>query len=973
MKPNRTCRDVGAKLTSYLAGELPPDEADAVRRHLEVCRPCRASAEDLAATLDLLRDALAGGVPADATLEPQRLERVRATRPPPAILLWFADHGPALARAASVLALVGVAASAMLWANRPLRRAATRGGLAVAELKVSMVDKDDTLEFPAAPDPAPALAVPRMAAKTPARAETPHDEATDAPRAADGFKVDALFASRKPQSDRLDQRRLEMKGERDEAALAVAQTPPADAWGASREEPAAEIAALGLGTDRSEARRPSTTAAPAAPARIAVPEATAPVLVMKGLYAGRSASGRGPAGGATGSATQPASTSMSAPGMPQEPHGMDLDVVGGKVATRRGDAMEEAESAARATTGESLRRGLEHEGHGGGGGGGWQAGEWADDRRSIDGKAGAGFGDIALKTPGARPLREGDVADESIRLRASAVEKAGERAKVESEDKSFLVSRLQAAKDGNRLTVDGDDESKHEAKPDLAADLDGRLGERGAEAAVPGAEAQPKPSAPHPALPAAPTKPVPEEIPTDPIFEPAGVNPFVETATNAFSTFAIDVDTASYAIARRYIVEGRRPPPEAVRTEEFVNAFDYDDAPPASGVFAIHVEAAPSPFRPSLTLLKIGVKARRIGRDEGRAATLTLVVDTSGSMDTPDRLGRIRASLRKLVEHLDPADTVALVAFANQARLALEPTPAARRDEILAAIDGLTASGSTHLEGGLRLGYETAARGFRPGASNRVLLFSDGVANLGAAEAGEILKAVETFRRQGLYASVFGFGTGAYNDVLLERLADRGDGQYVFIDSDAEAERVLVGEMAATLHTVARDAKIQVEFDPARVARFRQIGYENRRLEREQFRDDAVDAGEVGSGQSVTALYELQLAPAPERGRSTAPPPLATVRVRYRDVETGRIEEIEQPVTAAHVRGAFEEASARFGLAAGVAEFAEMLRGSPYAAGTDPRELADALRRAAAALPLDGQAAEAARLAQASAAWFERR
>jgi Ca-activated chloride channel family protein len=452
-----------------------------------------------------------------------------------------------------------------------------------------------------------------------------------------------------------------------------------------------------------------------------------------------------------------------------------------------------------------------------------------------------------------------------------------------------------------------------------------------------------------------------EPTPVAPTFKPAGFNPVVEAAENAFSTFSIDVDTASYTMARRSILEGRRPEPESVRTEEFVNAFDYDYAPPSKGAFAIHVDGAASPFRKSMDVLRIGIKGRRIGRDQHVPSNLTLVIDTSGSMQTDDRIGLIRRSLRMLVDQLDPEDRVAVVQFGSKAALRLEPTPAAQKDEILRVIDSLETVGSTQLEGGLKLGYEVAARAFRSGASNRVILMSDGVANLGATESAGILSTVEAHRKQGVRLTVLGFGTGAYNDAMLESLADKGDGAYTFIDSEEEAKRVLVDNLAATLHVIASDVKIQVEFNPRRVQRWRQLGYENRALTKEQFRDDTVDAGEVGSGQSVTALYDVQL-------DGSASEWIGTVRVRYRDVETGRVEEIERRITARDFTRDFAAASPRFRLAAGVAELAELLRLSPHTF-SQGRDLADALgvlRPVALELSIDPQVQELVRLAQAA-------
>ncbi|NLG36266.1 MAG: VWA domain-containing protein, partial [Lentisphaerae bacterium] len=379
-----------------------------------------------------------------------------------------------------------------------------------------------------------------------------------------------------------------------------------------------------------------------------------------------------------------------------------------------------------------------------------------------------------------------------------------------------------------------------------------------------------------PAPPSAPEKP------QESTFQPAGFNPFVEAAKNPFSTFAIDVDTASYTLTRHFLLQDRLPPPEAVRTEEFVNFFDYHYPAPVSTPFAVHAECAPAPFGPGLQLLRIGVKARHLGREENRPAMLMFLIDTSGSMSAPDRLDLVKQSLRLLVDKLAPEDRMAIVQYDSHARLVLDYTRAADKARILMTIDGLQTSGSTNLEEGMRLAYELARRAFQPGASNRVLLLSDGAANLGSASAEEILAVVADSRRQGIFCSVFGVGRGGYNDAMLETLANKGDGAYTFLDTLDEAKRVFVDDLAATLNTVASDVKIQVEFNPARVQVWRQLGYENRKLNKEDFRNDAVDAGEVGSGQSVTALYELSLVP-------NSKGPLGTVRVRCRDLRTGRI------------------------------------------------------------------------------------
>ncbi len=442
------------------------------------------------------------------------------------------------------------------------------------------------------------------------------------------------------------------------------------------------------------------------------------------------------------------------------------------------------------------------------------------------------------------------------------------------------------------------------------------------------------------------------------IVEPAVFNPYVLAAENAFSTFSIDVDTASYGLARKRLLEGGLPEVESVRTEEFINSFDYDYRPPAgSQTFAVHTEMAPSPFRMGMDVLKVGIKGRRIGRDDHRGAVLTLVIDTSGSMATPERLGLVKQSLALLIDQLNPADEVAIVQFGGEARLVQEHTPASEKAALLAAIDGLQSSGPTQFDKGLELGYRLAKSGFKAGDSNRIMILSDGVANLGELDPEAILEQVAEQRKKGIYLSVLGFGAGTYDDDMLEQLANKGDGMYAYIDTLDEARHLLVDQLAATLHVIASDVKIQVEFNPARVVRYRQIGYENRQLTKEQFRDDTVDAGEVGSGQSVTALYDVELNPdGPEDE------PIATVYVRYRRADNGAVEEISSRVADRIRRNRFEDAGLRFQLAVCTAEFAERLRRSPYAEGTETVEISHRLHPVSLELDLDKQVQELMRL-----------
>ncbi len=447
-------------------------------------------------------------------------------------------------------------------------------------------------------------------------------------------------------------------------------------------------------------------------------------------------------------------------------------------------------------------------------------------------------------------------------------------------------------------------------------------------------------------------------------FKAAGVNPYVTTRLNAFSTFSIDVDTASYELARRYMQAGLLPPAESVRTEEFVNAFDYGYSAPRERTFRVYADGAPSPFGHGQQMLRIGVKGRRLGREEQRPAVLTFLVDASGSMDRPDRIGLVKRSLRMLMTQLSEVDRVAIVQYGSEPRLMLEHTLAGERDLIGPALDAIQCAGSTDLEAGLQMAYRVAAENFVSGAENRVLLLSDGVATMGEADADTLLASVSRYREQGITCSVYGFGVGNYDDVMLETLANKGDGVYTYVGSEDDAKRVFVDELGATLNTIAKDVKIQVEYNPLQVSRYRQLGYENRQLRKQDFRDDTVDAGEVGSGQSVTALYELEMvASAPAEGWQSdsgwcEADVVAIVRVRYRRVSDGSMQEDEYNVRASDMAPSFEQASVRYRLAVAIAEFSELLRGSPHAAGGSHQAVGAVLRSVAAELHLDGRVQE---------------
>ncbi len=480
---------------------------------------------------------------------------------------------------------------------------------------------------------------------------------------------------------------------------------------------------------------------------------------------------------------------------------------------------------------------------------------------------------------------------------------------------------------------------------------------------VPVAPAPATGAVPAPAQPNAPARPpvVPTTggtaLPNDEAFDSMffrnyGVNPFVAADEDPLSTFAVDVDAASYTVTRRYLQLGELPPADAVRTEEFVNFFPQGYPRFTNDDFRIVTDGAPSPFGRGYQLLRIGLKGREIDDRNRKPARLTFVIDVSGSMQREDRLELVKRALRLLVDQLRADDEVGIVVYGTTGRVLLEPLamggaparvgrvsrpmPGARsgawggRERLLAAIDALQPEGSTNAAEGLRLGYEMARRALRPDAINRIVLCSDGVANVGVTGPESILAQVRKDADRGIHLTTIGFGMGNYNDVLMEQLADHGDGNHYYVDEIGEARRVFVENLTGTLQTIAKDAKVQVEFDSTRVLRYRLLGFENRDVADRDFRNDKVDAGEIGAGHEVTALYEVKLAPGVTSGT------FATVRLRWaRPEHEGAgapvVREIEQRVDVGSLARRFEDASAHFRLDAAVAEFAEILKGSYWA------------------------------------------
>lgn len=421
---------------------------------------------------------------------------------------------------------------------------------------------------------------------------------------------------------------------------------------------------------------------------------------------------------------------------------------------------------------------------------------------------------------------------------------------------------------------------------------------------------------------------LPAPTPIDMTFQNYGVNPYIDTREDHLSTFAMDVDTASYSVARSYVEDGNLPPAEAVRVEEFVNYFNMGYPTPPDVAFGIYADGAPSPFQADGThILRIGIQGYEVPEWERKAASLIFVIDVSGSMDMENRLGLVKRSLTLLVDRLRADDTVGIVIYGSEARTVLYPTRGSDRSTILAAINSLRPEGSTNAEAGLRMGYQMAMQYYRPDTSNRIILCSDGVANVGATGPGAILEEVRGYVAEGVYLTTVGFGMGNFNDVLMEQLANDGNGNYAYVDDIDEAQKLFVEDLTSTLQVIARDARVQVDFNSDVVSYYRLIGYENRAIADEDFRNDYVDAGEIGAGHSVTALYAVMFRPGVQ-GR------IATVQMRWEDPDTYEVIEINGNFNTWDLAASFEQADPRYQLAVLVAQYAELLRRSPWAQGS---------------------------------------
>ncbi|UCC44308.1 MAG: von Willebrand factor type A domain-containing protein [Candidatus Zixiibacteriota bacterium] len=434
--------------------------------------------------------------------------------------------------------------------------------------------------------------------------------------------------------------------------------------------------------------------------------------------------------------------------------------------------------------------------------------------------------------------------------------------------------------------------------------------------------------------------------PSDMFFQDYGTNDFIQTSMDRYSTFAIDVDDAAYSVVRQYLREGNLPPRDAVRVEEFVNRFDYGYNPPSHEKFRIFTELAPSPFDNGITLFKIGIKGREISRQERKPLNLTFVIDVSGSMGRGNRLELVKSSLLDLVAQLDGNDRIGIVAYGSNAYCVLEPISVDRKREIIHRIRSLSPGGSTYAEAGLRLGYEMANRQYVSGHDNVMILCSDGVANVGRTSADGIMAEVQRRAHKGITLSCFGFGMGNYNDVLLEQLAQRGNGRYAYINDMAEARRQFVDGFMGNIQVLGRDVKVQVDFNPSVVSSYRLLGYENRDVADHRFRDNNQDGGEVGAGHEITALYALRLTSKRHHGE------VGSVFVRWTDSDLAEVGEAKRTVNLGSMSRAFERSRPEFRLAWVAATFGEILKGSRYTV-PDYRRLEKMANRLTHELPGD--------------------
>ena len=432
---------------------------------------------------------------------------------------------------------------------------------------------------------------------------------------------------------------------------------------------------------------------------------------------------------------------------------------------------------------------------------------------------------------------------------------------------------------------------------------------------------------------------------------------FKKTAKDPVTTFSADVDRASYSNVRRMLNYGQKPHKDAVRIEELINYFDYNYTPPAEGSktpLNATTTLSSCPWNPDNYLLRIGLQAKKIDLTKAPPSNMVFLIDTSGSMDEPNKMPLLKASFKLLLDNLRPEDRIAIVVYASQTGIALPSTPAKEKEKISKVIDDLVASGSTAGGAGLQTAYEVAEKNFLPKGNNRIILATDGDFNVGISSRDELQRLVEEKRNNGIYISVLGYGMGNYRDDMAETIANKGNGNYAYIDNFTEAKKVLVNEFGGTLYTVAKDVKLQLEFNPQYVKEYRLVGYENRALANEDFEDDKKDAGEIGAGHTVTALYEL----IPIKGATTDglryqkqvkegfANELAFLKIRYKDPMAKDAKSVEESTPIPFSLTDLTQTDDDYRFAAAVAEWGMLLRNSKYKAKSSYKQVIDLAKNA---------------------------
>ena len=432
---------------------------------------------------------------------------------------------------------------------------------------------------------------------------------------------------------------------------------------------------------------------------------------------------------------------------------------------------------------------------------------------------------------------------------------------------------------------------------------------------------------------------------------------FKSTAKDPVTTFSADVDKASYSNVRRMLNYGQKPHKDAVRIEELINYFDYNYAPPSEGSktpLNATTTLSSCPWNPDNYLLRVGLQAKKIDLAKAPPSNIVFLIDTSGSMDEPNKMPLLKASFKLLLDNLRPEDRIAIVVYASQTGIALPSTPAKEKEKISKVIDDLVASGSTAGGAGLQTAYEVAEKNFLPKGNNRIILATDGDFNVGISSRDELQRLVEEKRNNGIYISVLGYGMGNYRDDMAETIANKGNGNYAYIDNLTEAKKVLVNEFGGTLYTVAKDVKLQLEFNPQYVKEYRLVGYENRTLANEDFEDDKKDAGEIGAGHTVTALYEL----IPAKGATTDglryqkqvkegfANELAFLKIRYKDPVVKDAKSVEESTPIPFSLTDLTQTDDDYRFAAAVAEWGMLLRNSKYKAKSSYKQVIDLAKNA---------------------------